>query len=100
MVSFTCTAFFLMSGPIYNAWKLYDLFGIFILSCVIGFNNAADVFITISIFLGTYKCMRLYETHRGITLVMYGKIMGYKILRIAPAYYLVFFVGWLVIPYL
>jgi len=30
---------------------------------------------------------------------MYGKLIAYRYLRLAPAYYLIFLFGWLVVPF-
>jgi hypothetical protein len=57
LLQLTGTAFFLMTGPVQNVWKLLDLFSQFIFSCVVGASAAMECFITISAFLGAYKCM-------------------------------------------
>ena len=57
LLQFTGTAFFLMTGPIENVWKLLDLFSQFIFSCVVGASCAMEAFVTISAFLGGYKCL-------------------------------------------
>lgn len=56
---------------------------------------ATDMFFALSAFIGTYKCMQIYEANGGKlyftdALKMYGR----KYLRLAPALYIIFFVGW------
>jgi peptidoglycan/LPS O-acetylase OafA/YrhL len=66
-------------------------------SFVIGSNTALDAFIFISGFLGTYKCLQIYEANGGkLYFTDALKLYARKILRIAPLFYAVFFFGWMI----
>lgn len=91
------TSFFLMSGATYNTWKLLDFFQLLFFAFVVSCNNALDVFYYLSMFLGVYKCLQIYEANDnkfGIKDAL--KLYARKILRLAPLYYTVFFFGWYV----
>lgn len=59
----------------------------------------ADFYLLINGFLGTYKCMQIYEANGGKlfftdALKMYAR----KYLRLAPMLYMMFFLGWVITP--
>jgi len=60
-----------------------------------------ECFITISAFLGAYKCMRYLNEERTESYMMRSlKLIGRKYLRIAPLFYIIFFGGWIAGPWL
>lgn len=79
-------------------WKLLDLFSQFIFSCVVGANSAMEVFISISGFLGAYKCLTFDPKSSYLKSSL--SLIGRKFIRIAPLFYLVFFFGWIAGPWL
>ena len=93
LLQFTATAFFLMTGPITNVWKLLDLFSQFIFSSVVGASSAMEVFIGLSGFIGAYRCLQIAETGK---VYWEGslRLIGRKLLRIAPLFYVIFLFGW------
>lgn len=59
---------------------------------------ATDGFFILSAFMGTYKCIQIYEANGGkLSLADVGKMYARKFMRIAPLLYLVFFIGWAVL---
>ena len=80
-----------MVAPINNAWKLLDLFSNFAFACVVGSSSSLEAFVTISGFLGAYKCLQFAE---GSYAKGSLKLFARKLLRITPLFYLVFFFGW------
>jgi len=87
----------LMTNPAARAtpWSALDMKQTWFFTFVISCNQATDIFIAISAFLGIYKGAQIYEANGGKfyftdALRMYAR----KFLRLAPLLYLAFFFGW------
>ena len=59
-----------------------------------------DVFTYLSAFLGAYKLFCLYQAQGYISVKDVLKFYARKYLRLAPIYYICFFVGWAVFPHM
>ena len=57
-----------------------------------------EVFTTLSAFIGAYKLFQLYDTQGSLSVMDILKFYARKYVRLAPLYYLCFFVGWAVFP--
>ena len=58
-----------------------------------------DLFILINGFLGTYKCLQIYEANGGKFYISDAlRLYARKFLRLAPMLYLMFFLGWFITP--
>jgi peptidoglycan/LPS O-acetylase OafA/YrhL len=99
MLMILSTSLFFNGAPQNNVWKMLDflkeLFFTFIISC----QQGTDFYLIIGGFLGTYKCIQIYDANGGKlyykdVLKMYAR----KFLRLAPMLYLMFFLGWVITP--
>lgn len=61
---------------------------------------AIDVFFAISAFLAFYQISQIYDINDKLSAKDIFKIYGKRLLRILPLYYLLFFIGWQVVPHL
>eukprot|EP00347_Sterkiella_histriomuscorum_P018864 403343880 len=102
LLQITATAFFLMTGPTRNSWKILDFFQQMIFTVVVSGNIGMEAFTCLSGFFGTYRLMQVYEAResRGEKVVFKDILKFYarKMVRIIPMYYTVFFFGWFVGP--
>ena len=94
-LQFVATSVFLNYVPQYAPWKMGKMLSGIFLTVVLSCAQLADYFFLISIFLGTYKFLQIYEANGGkITLKDALKMYAKKYLRLAPMLYLVFLFGW------
>lgn len=57
-----------------------------------------EAFTLFSSFLGAYKLFQLYDAKGSLSFTDILKFYARKYLRLAPLYYLIFFIGWAVFP--
>lgn len=100
LLQLTSASLFMAGAPQYNTWKLFDFLTELFFTLIVSANQATDLFITISAFLGTYKLIQASQAnpdgklHFSDFLVLFLK----KYLRLAPLLYVVFFMGWVFGP--
>ena len=101
------TAQFTMSGSAYNPWTLQDYFLTVAYTLVYSANLGFDEFFMLSAFFAYIKIVDYLKSkqdfHLGITRMSvsdYLRIYFSRFLRLAPVYYLIFLIGWLIGPYL
>lgn len=64
-------------------------------SIVMSMYMISDVFLALSAFLGTYKCMQILEANGGkLNLIEVFRLYAVKYLRMAPMIIIVFLFGW------
>ncbi|TNV84519.1 hypothetical protein FGO68_gene10143 [Halteria grandinella] len=95
LIQISATATMIAPSARATPWAALDmkpgLFFTVIQSCAM----ATDAFFALSAFMGTYKCIQIYEANGGkLTFEDVGKMFARKYMRIAPVLYLVFLVGW------
>jgi peptidoglycan/LPS O-acetylase OafA/YrhL len=92
-----------MSSAVYNPWTLQNYFQTYAYTAVYSSNLGFDEFFFFSAMLMTLKMLEHTNGHQGnknLGLIVYLKMFAMRFIRLAPIYYLVFFFGWQVGPYL
>ncbi|CDW83385.1 UNKNOWN [Stylonychia lemnae] len=101
LLQVTATAFFLMTGPTQNSWKILDFFQNIIFTIVVSGNVGMEGFTCLSGFFGAYRLLQIYDANGGtISFKDILKFYARKVMRLLPIYYLVLFFGWFVGPIL
>ena len=83
-----------------NPWMIYRFFQEYIFTIVISSNVVMESFTALSAFLGAYKLFSLSEAQGRLGFVDILKFYCRKYLRLAPLYYVIFFCGWGLFPYM
>ncbi|CDW75759.1 UNKNOWN [Stylonychia lemnae] len=97
MIQMNATSFYLMTGPTFNNWKILDFFQQVIFTIVISGTIPMECFLFISAFLGSYRLLQVQEARGGyFTFKDALKLIGRKLARLIPLYYITLFFGWAV----
>jgi hypothetical protein len=90
-----------MSGTAYNPWTLQDYFKTIAYTLVYSSNFGFDEFFLLSTFFTYLKVYEYFKAKNGeASMFDFIKIFWSRFLRLAPVFYAVFLLGWLVGPYL
>jgi hypothetical protein len=91
---------FTMSGSAYNPWTLQTYFETVAYTLVYSSNLAFDEFFMLSSFFSYLKLSAFFDSRDSVSLNDMLRIFVNRYLRLAPVYYSVFFLGWLLGPFL
>ena len=94
------TCYYLVVVPVKNMWMLLDYFKNVLFTVTTTGHVAFDALFFVLAFLDFYSLNKVYRREGGIGVRTYLRLIGQRYLRLAPAYYLVFFAGWLIGPFL
>jgi len=92
------TAQFLMCTQTINPWTIEKFFQEVAFTIVISSNLMCEAFVAFSGFFGAYRLFLLYDANGSFSFKEYAKYVGRKYFRLAPAFYVLFFVSWAVFP--
>ena len=89
-----------MVPPVANTWKLLDYFKDILFTVVNSGHIGFDIFFFILAFFDFYHFELLYQREGGFSGLTYLRLLYKRFIRIAPVYYIVFFAGWLIGPFM
>ena len=83
-----------------NLYLMIDYFNTFAFALIVSGIMTPDFFMFLIYFFGFIKLNRYYDKNKGIGLKSWILIYTDRYLRLAPMYYIVFFLGWWIYPFL
>ena len=94
------SCFYLVAVPVSNMWVLLDCFKNIMFTVTNSGHVAFDALYFVLAFTDFYSLNKVYHREGGIGVRTYLRLIWQRYLRLAPAYYVVFFTGWLIGPFL
>ena len=79
---------------------MIDYFNTFAFALIVSAIMAPDFYIFLIYFLAFVKVCRYYDKNQGISQKSWLLIYTDRFLRLAPMYYIIFFIGWWIFPFL
>ena len=79
---------------------MQDYFTTWGYTAVYSSNLGFDEFFFFSSMLATLKMEDVIKQHGSLTIMRYLKLWFFRLVRLAPIYYIIFLIGWQVGPYL
>ena len=95
-----CTSFYLQVPPVRNQWELLDYFHDEVFAMTTSAHIGFDIFFLILAFFDFYHFEQISQKEGGFGLKAAIRCIYRRFFRIAPVYYIIFFAGWLIGPFL
>ena len=96
----TTTSLYVLTSSCRNIAILLQFFEEIIFAFISSGNLTPDAFIYFLTFMSFIKINQLYDLRKGLGPLDFLGLLIYRILKVAPIYYFVFFAGWLILPLL
>ncbi|CDW76528.1 UNKNOWN [Stylonychia lemnae] len=94
-IQMVASSFYMFCGPSINLWRIMSYLSNFFFTVIINGSNPMEIFLFFSAFLGTYRLLQVQEARGGyFTFKDSMKLIGRKLVRLIPMYYLTLFFGW------
>ena len=97
---FTATSLYILTAHVNNIWYMLVLFDSIAFTMVASGNLAPNLMIFFIAFLSFYKLHVLTDKLKGLDILTYINLIGYRLFKYIPIYYACFFFGWICLPYL